>query len=115
MVRKYLQPSIVGVEKGPHKSQWIKLKHSSETWVLDGKGSLFCLAKGHISQWTSLLMVERGTLLFLIKANLAFDRCPNLRCQIFGWTTRLFTNIVLGWSVKLCTKPAAKKTSSWGW
>ena len=82
---------MVGAEKGPHKSQWIKSKHSSEIWVLGVKGSLFCLAKGQISQGIALLVFERGTFLFLIKANLAFDRCPNLKCQILGWTTRLFT------------------------
>ena len=85
---------MIGAEKGPHKSQWIKSKHSSEIWVLDVKGSLFCLAKGQISQWISLLVFERDTLLFLIKANLAFERCPNLKCRILGWTTRLFTEPV---------------------
>lgn len=95
MVRKYLHPSMVEVEKRPHKSHWIKSKHSSEIWDLRVKGSLFCLAKGQISQWISLLMLERGTLLSLIKAILAFDRCPNLKFQMLGWTTTLFTKLAI--------------------
>ena len=34
MVKKYLQPSMVESEKGPHKSQWNKSKHSLEIWEL---------------------------------------------------------------------------------
>ena len=84
MVKKYLQPSMVETEKGPHKSQWNKSKHSLEIWELALKCNLFYLTKGHISHWNTLLELKRGALLFFIKANLAFDKCSNWECQICG-------------------------------
>ena len=84
MVKKKLQPLMVGVEKGPHKSQWIKSKQWLEVWELEVKGNLFCLAKGQISQSSILLTLKIGTSLCFNNANLAFDKCPNLKCQTCG-------------------------------
>lgn len=49
----------MGVEKGPHVSQWMRSKALGATWLALGKGNLFCLAKGQIEQenWTSLFKV----------------------------------------------------------
>ena len=44
MVRKNLYPSIARTKKGPQRSQWIKSRIAFETWVLEGKDNLFCLA-----------------------------------------------------------------------
>ena len=55
MVKKYLKPSKVQVVKGPHRSQWISSKGLFDTWLLQTKGSLFCLEKWQTSQQSGLL------------------------------------------------------------
>jgi hypothetical protein len=43
-VKKYLKPSIEGVDKGPHISIWTISKVFAEIVELLGKGKRFCLA-----------------------------------------------------------------------
>ena len=54
MVRKYLNPSWVGLAKGPQTSQFIISKTWSNKWLKEGRGSFFCLAIGQRIQ--SLLL-----------------------------------------------------------
>ena len=75
-----MYPSIVGVEKGPHKSQWIRSKGKSETWVLEEKDNLFCFATGQMSRWAILLHFTKGTILFTMSI-LPLEGCPSLKCQ----------------------------------
>ena len=86
MVKKNLQPWLVGTEKGAHMSQWSKSKHSLENVVLILKGNLFCLASGQMSQWKFSLELIQCTLFLFSKANLASDMCPNLACHMCGRT-----------------------------
>ena len=50
MVKKYEDPLIDLVEKGPQISQWIRSKGCLEIDVLWGKDKRCCLANGHILQ-----------------------------------------------------------------
>ena len=84
MVKKYLQWSTVGIEKGPHKSQWINSKQELEKWELLLKGKRFYLASGQMSQLKFSIEVKQGTSFGFIDANLALDRWPNLECQRWG-------------------------------
>ena len=86
MVKKNLQPWVVETEKGPHRSQWSKSKHSLEICVLVLKGNLFCLASGQMSQRNFALELIQCTLSLFNIANLASNKCPNLACHICGWT-----------------------------
>ena len=84
MVKKYLQWSTVGIEKGPHKSQWINSKQELGKWELLLKGKRICLTSGQMSQLKFSIEVKQGTLFGFIDANLALNRWPNLECQRWG-------------------------------
>ena len=71
---------MVGVEKDPHRSQWMSLKGNLETWILEANGNVFCLEKWHTSQHCVLLICTSGTTLFN-KLNLAWEGWPSLKCH----------------------------------
>ena len=87
MVRKYFNPSWVGLAKGPQTSQFIISKTWSNKWLKEGRGSFFCLAIGQRIQ--SLLLWNWTTSgKALCKAlSLLLDACPSLRCQRYGLET----------------------------
>ena len=74
MVRKNLYPSMAEIEKGPQRSQWTKSKIAFETWVLEGKDNLFCLARWQMSQKCGYI-AKLETILFN-NDNFAWEGCP---------------------------------------
>ena len=80
MVRKNLYPSMVETKKGPQRSQWTKSKIAFETWVLEGKDNLFCLARWQMSQQCGLFIAKSETILFN-NDNFAWEGCPKRKCH----------------------------------
>lgn len=79
-MRKYLKPSIVEVEKGPHTSMCTKSKEQWDMLLLEGKGNLFCLAKGKLVQWLLQELCETGKN-WLKEWSLESDGCRSLECH----------------------------------
>ena len=55
---------MVGIEKGPQRSECTRSKTQWDTWVLIGKDNLFFLAKWQMSQQIVLLDCKLDTSLF---------------------------------------------------
>lgn len=81
-VRKYQKSSVVGIEKGPHVSQWTRSKAFLDTWFVFGKGSIFCFAIGQIVQVKfSLLFIAIWGIQWERSNCLEMEGCPNVACH----------------------------------
>ena len=80
MVRKYLYPTVVGIENGPQTSMWTRSNKWTALLLSKGKGSLFYFAKGHTLQSLVQQFCKKGKR-WPKEWSFISDGCPNLECR----------------------------------